>query len=232
MQASNRPARGAATSAPSPAAASSAPSTARAQLALVRAAGAPVEVGVAEALVLHVGDQAALVELRRARPRCSQARSRRARRRARGRRRAGRPGARRPRAAAAGPSSARAPGPGARALAVARPQPQRARGQRDRRVRPLRGAALLAAGAHAPGAHVREELGGRRRARAPRVKVRPMSTPAWSSLPPMPMPSRVATYVAAGRFSSRARAPLRISQIANSSARRRRWRRCSGAATV
>ncbi len=25
-----------------------------------------------------------------------------------------------------------------------------------------------------------------------------MSTPAWSSLPPMPMPSRVATYVAAG----------------------------------
>ena len=44
----------------------------------------------------------------------------------------------------------------------------------------------------------------------------------------MPMSSRVATYVAAGRFSSRARAPLRISQTPNSSARRRRWRAVSG----
>ena len=40
----------------------------------------------------------------------------------------------------------------------------------------------------------------------------------------MPTPSRVATYVAAGRFSSRARAPLRTSQTSNSCARRRRWR--------
>ena len=47
-----------------------------AQLALVRAAGSPVEVAVAEVLVLHVGDQAALVEVRRARPRSSHARSR------------------------------------------------------------------------------------------------------------------------------------------------------------
>ncbi len=34
-----------------------------AQLALVRASGSAVEVGVAEALVLHVGDQAGLVEM-------------------------------------------------------------------------------------------------------------------------------------------------------------------------
>ncbi len=37
-------------------------------------------------------------------------------------------------------------------------------------------------------------------------------------------------YVAAGMFSSRARAPLRISQIPNSWASRRRWRAVSGAA--
>ena len=58
--------------------------------------------------------------------------------------------------------SAPCAGPGARTLLAIRRGPERARGQGDRRVRPLRGAALLAVRGDAAGAHVREELGGRR----------------------------------------------------------------------
>ena len=75
MQPSNRPSAAALTSA-SPRAARSAQLDRGAQLALVQAARAPVQVGVAEALVLHVGDQAALVEvveLDRGQPRAQQA---------------------------------------------------------------------------------------------------------------------------------------------------------------
>ena len=41
------------------------------------------------------------------------------------------------------------------------------------------------------------------------VKVRPMSTPAWSSEPPTPVPPWVSMYTAAGALSSGAREPLR-----------------------
>ena len=48
----------------------------------------------------------------------------------------------------------------------------------------------------------------------------------------MAVPPWVSMYTNAGRFSSLAREPLRVSQIGNSWARRRRWRAVSGAATA
>ena len=48
----------------------------------------------------------------------------------------------------------------------------------------------------------------------------------------MAVPPWVSMYTNAGRFSSFAREPLRVSQIGNSSAKRRRWRAVSGAATA
>ncbi len=62
MQLSNSPVTAGSTCA-SPRAAAIASSIASAQLALVRAAGPAVQVGVAEALLLHVGDQPGLVEV-------------------------------------------------------------------------------------------------------------------------------------------------------------------------
>ena len=70
------------------------------------------------------------------------------------------------------------------------------------------------------------------RARGVRVKVRPMSTPAWSSEPPTPVPPWVSMYTAAGWFSSRAREPLRVSQMGKSWVRRLRWRGVSDASTA
>ena len=64
------------------------------------------------------------------------------------------------------------------------------------------------------------------------VKVRPTSTPAWSSEPPTPVPPWVSMYTAAGALSSGARAPLRTSHVGNRRASRRRWRAVSGAATA
>ncbi len=48
------------------------------------------------------------------------------------------------------------------------------------------------------------------------VNVAPMSIPAWSSEPPMAVPPWVSMYTNAGRLSSLAREPLRVSQIGNS----------------
>ena len=48
----------------------------------------------------------------------------------------------------------------------------------------------------------------------------------------MAVPPWVSMYTNAGRFSSLAREPLRVSQIGNSSASRRRWPAVSGASTA
>ena len=136
----------------------------RAQLALVQAARAAVEVGVAEVVLLHVFDQAALVEvveLDRRQPRAQQA----ARIRwcdvgACG----SLPGV----ALAQHPlhHCHHTPGVGGLRIAFAVPATERARRQRDRRVGPLRGTALFASGRHTSHAHVHQELlwgrGGRR----------------------------------------------------------------------
>ena len=76
---------------------------------------------------------------------------------------------------------------------VVGPAPQRADRQGHRRVRPLGRRALLAVRAHAPAADVGEELLDRRPASGVADQVRPMSTPAWSSEPPTPVPPCVST---------------------------------------
>ena len=48
----------------------------------------------------------------------------------------------------------------------------------------------------------------------------------------MAVPPWVSMYTNAGRLSSLARDPLRVSQMGNSWARRRRWRAVSGASTA
>jgi hypothetical protein len=48
----------------------------------------------------------------------------------------------------------------------------------------------------------------------------------------MAVPPRVSMYTNAGKFSSLAREPLRVSQIGNSCARRRRCPGVSGASTA
>ncbi len=138
------------------------------ELALVQAARPAVEVGVAEVVLLHEGDQACspavgieVVELDGAQPCAQQA--------------AGVLGgsvaSRRPRRRAGVGVAQQAltiaitrAGPGARVRA-GDAAPERASGQRDRGVRPLRCAALGAARDHLARAHVREELRGRARRR-------------------------------------------------------------------
>ena len=193
-----------------------------AQPALVGTARAAVKGGVAEVVLLHAG--------RSARARRDGRAPRRSARRAAG---SGRPaGVSSPpalpsRASASRRSRLHHPHDPRRDRSALRARLAAGRAPRAegyRGMRPLGGAALRAArrarGRRACGRGTRAG----RRAGGASVYVRPMSTPAWSSLPPMPMPSRVATYVAAGRLSSRRRAPLRVSQTSNSSARRRRWR--------
>ena len=147
-----------------------------AQLALVRPARAPVEGGVAEVVLLHQRDQARPRRAARARRRAATRAAGSARRARRSARRGWRPGARRPRAAGAHhPQHPHRVG--RLAGGRRRREAERARGQRDRGVRPLRGAALRAARAHAPGAQVLEELAPACAPAGASVKVRPMSTP-------------------------------------------------------
>ncbi len=147
-----------------------------AQLALVHPAGAPVQVGVAEIVLLHVGDQLLparlssvidgarraieVVEPDRAKPCAQQA--------------AGvvgievvahRAATRVALAQQAADHRHHASGVRPFALPVRRVLAERARGQRDRRVRPLGGAALRATGEHVAGADVREEVLRRARGR-------------------------------------------------------------------
>ncbi len=141
-----------------------------AQLALVCAAGATVQVGVSEALVLHVRDQPALVEL--VEPDCGEPRAQQA------------PGVGGVEVCADGAVARLAltqqtlghgehragvrplPTPGlATALGLDGAAAERVRGERDRGVRPLRGAALFAPRGGPPGAHVGEELRGAARGR-------------------------------------------------------------------
>ena len=129
------------------------PADRRLELALVAAAGAPVEVGVREAVGLQVGDQVAVrqVQLDRREPGAQQ--------------RAGVFGAE-----VGGRAAATGVGVGHHPLdhledggrvglgAVLRAATERADGKRHRVVRPARRAALVAARLHAAGADVREEL--------------------------------------------------------------------------
>ena len=130
----------------------------------MRARGAPVEVGVGEAVVLHLGDQVGARELVEAN-RPSQARSS-------ARASAGRAAAARALAAVALAEHALGDlehphGVELGSLAV---EPERPHGQRHRRVRPLLGAALLAARLDAAGPDVFEELRRRRRRRPARER--------------------------------------------------------------
>ncbi len=155
-----------------------------AQLALVCAAGAAVQVGVGEALVLHVRDQPALVELvelDRGEPRAQQtpgvgggevcadgalARVALAQQAlGHGEHRAGvrtlpAPGHATATALCAARAAACRQAAAARAFTARAAAAERTRGERDRGVRPLRGAALFAPRGGPPGAHVGEELRG------------------------------------------------------------------------
>ena len=162
----------------------------RAQAAIVDAAGAAVEVGVGEVLGLQVVEQLAPAQLDPDRA-AARSRAARGRRRARCRRRP-RPRGRRPRRPPAGRSSAPRPG-------RARPRPPVRRVEARARV-----ASAIAACAHlaalpcSPPATASPRRRRRRNssgveAAGTSVKVRPMSTPAWSSEPPMPVLPWVST---------------------------------------
>ena len=110
--------------------------------------------------------------------------------------------------------------------------PERADGERHRRVRPLLGAALLAAGRDPAGADVLEELLGARRGRRDREGAADVDAGVVVAAADRDPALRLRRRSTAGMFSSGAREPLRVSQIGKSSARRRRWRLLSGAATA
>ncbi len=152
------------------------------QLALVDPAGAAVEVLVAELAVLEVLDQPALVDLEVHR---------------------GQPGAQQRQRVLRAEVALRLAGAdvalahhalddlehrgrvgSARRLAVT----ERADRERHRRVGPLGGAALVAVRHGCVAARMCARNSRGRRATGVSVKVRPMSIPAWSSVPPMPVP--------------------------------------------
>jgi hypothetical protein len=134
-----------------------------AELVLVGATGAPVEVGVAEVLLLHVRDQLARVtvlEPDRAQPLAQQA--------ARvlgGEVASGGPLPRVALEQHAARHRHHAPRIGARVALRVRARPERTGRERDRRMRPLGGASLGAARQHLAAADVREKLLGRVRVR-------------------------------------------------------------------
>ena len=195
------------------------------ELSLVHAPGPPVQVGVAQLSRLELGQQLVLVdvEVHREQPRAQQ-RERVLRFEV---------GAC---AAMASVALEHHPlddaqhggrvGPGRR-IAVA----ERSDRQRHRRMRPFGRAALLAMRRRASGADVGEKLLGRARARG--LGERPADVDSGVVIGPTDGGSPwVSMYTNAGRFSSLALEPLRVSQIGNSSASRRRWRAVSGAATA